>query len=199
MWLLSIVVKLRFVLVLSCVALCFLFCRLQLWLIRFHLVLVFWFRRYELYLLWRYLLNLSFSTMDWVNVFRRSSRFDFHIFSCEEGDPFSSVDRYSVSRMSVCKTCKSLLVFFFLVFQDRLSLGVCFFGSACLRFVTVSGLDVSLSSLIFLKMLHLFLFGGEPFKIGFTKSLVLRLSSVSCFSGVSTIYLQSPVLIPIAL
>lgn len=189
---------------------------LQLWLIRFHLVLVFWFRRYELYffffwsnffdqnryelyLLWRYLLNLSFPTMDWVNVFRRSSRFDFHIFSCEEGDPFSSVDRYSVSRMSVCKTCKYLLVFFFLVFQDRLSLGVCFFGSACLRFVTVSGLDVSLSSLIFLKMLHLFLFGGEPFKIGFTKSLVLRLSSVSCFSGVSTIYLQSPVLIPIAL
>lgn len=36
-----------------------------------------------------------------------------------------------------------------------------------LRFATVFGVDVSLSSLMLVPMLHLFWIGGVPFRVGF--------------------------------
>ena len=60
-----------------------------------------------------------------------------------------------------------------------------------LRFATVSVVDVSLSSHMLVPIVRLFWLGVYPSGLGFPKSLVLWLSSVSCFSGVSASYDQS--------
>ena len=96
--------------------------------------------------------------------------------------------------MSAYKTCKSSIVFFPLAFQVR-RFSSLVFGSGLflsrLRCATVSGVDVSLSSHMFLPMLRLFDLVVYPLGLGLLKSLVFWLSSVSCFSGVSSSYNQS--------